>query len=231
MRPSAGFPHAPQATTWLIGAKLVAFLFFAFVRTQGLLEHLIPTPRTTIGELHLWQLVTGIFVERLDLGGVISLVLSLLILYWIGSQLEPRWGRRGFLILFFASGVLGTLVGCLVGLVLSPSEVLDGSGFAITALIVAWGLVNRGRDVLVFGRLPGKAHVVAAILVALPVVATLIDGRFAQLAGYLVAIAAAFVLTRGFLDPQVLVGRARSAWARRKYRVIDGGRKGPTYLN
>jgi hypothetical protein len=134
------------------------------------------------------------------------------------------------LLLFFASGIAGTTAGCLVDLWLQPGQPYMGATAPITALLTAWGFVHQGQQMLFFGRLPVKAHVVAAIFVCVPLLAMLRNGQFGALLGDLVAIATGFLMTRGFLDPQAVLRRARSAATRRRYRVIDGG-KGPPYMN
>ncbi len=220
-RAPSGIPHAPPATTGLLLGRIAAFLFLVFLNSDAVTTQLTASPADTISRLHLWQLVTALFVLPVNGGGLVQLFFELLLIYWIGSELEPRWGRRGFLVLFFVAGIIGNLATCSLGMFLDPNAPTYSAVFATTALLVAWGIVHRGEQRLMFGRLPVRPEVVAGLFVAIPLLADLLSHRYADLVGELLAILTSFVMVRGYLDPHVYVGRA----LRKRYRVLEGGKK------
>ena len=221
-RAPSGIPHAPPVTTGLLLGRIAAFLFLVFLNSPAVTAELTASPADTIGRLHLWQLVTALWVLPVNGGGLVQLFFELLLIYWIGGELEPRWGRRGFLILFFGAGIIGNLTTCSFGwMFFDRNAATQGAVFATTALLVAWGIVHRGEQRLMFGRLPVRPEIVAGLFVGIPLLADLLGGRYADLLGELVAIGTAFVLVRGYLDPHVYVGRA----IRKRYRVLEGGKK------
>jgi membrane associated rhomboid family serine protease len=228
-RAQSSLPLAPPATTGLLLGRIAAFLFLVFLSSEAVTAQLMASPADTIGRMHLWQLLTSLFVLPVSGGGLVQLIFELLLVYWIGGEVEPRWGQRGFLLLFFVAGIIGNLATCSLGMFLDPNAPTYGAVFATTALLVAWGIVHRGEQRLMFGRLPVRPEIVAGLFVAIPVLADLLGRRYASVAGELLAVLTAFAMVRGYLDPHVYVGRA----LRKRYRVLEGGksRKDPTLWN
>lgn len=112
----------------------------------------------------LWQGVTYMFLH----GGIWHLVFNMLILYFMGSEVEREIGTRNFLMVYFVSGILGGL-GWLV--LADPHQVCIGASGAIFGLMGAYVALfpNRYITVLLFFILPItlRAWVLVSILAAM----------------------------------------------------------------
>src|SRR6266550_3955256 len=64
---------------------------------------------------YVWQLLTFQFMH----GGVLHLLLNCWAIYMFGREVEEALGRRSFLTLYFASGIIGGLTQVAFGEVLS----------------------------------------------------------------------------------------------------------------
>ncbi len=112
----------------------------------------------------IWQVVTYMFLH----GSFMHLLFNMLILYFMGSEVERELGTRNFLIVYFVSGVLGGL-GWLV--LAEPHQVCIGASGAIFGLMGAFVALfpNRYITVLLFFILPitMRAWVLVSILATL----------------------------------------------------------------
>lgn len=118
---------------------------------------LILAPRAVLaGEV--WRLLTYAVVTS-SIGAVL---IDLLLLWQMGSELEPRWGSRKFALFLvlatLASGVLGAVVGGGAGL--SPT---------VLAVIFAWMLEAPSQSLLFFGVVPMSRFAFAALAAVLVV--------------------------------------------------------------
>lgn len=142
---------AVLAVIWLMSVLLQGAGFSGFTGPLGLLEPLALVPAAVVQRGFAWQLVTYAFLH--DPGGVVSLVFTVLALWFMGSPLEERWGARRV----FALLAVATLVGgvCVVaagfvsprifrGVVVSPAA-------AVSALLAAWGAVHARQRVSFLG--------------------------------------------------------------------------------
>jgi membrane associated rhomboid family serine protease len=128
----------------------------------GLLDSgILSVPAVWRGQV--WRLVTFVLFEV----GPLALIFSCLILYWFGADLAARWGARQFLAVFFGLGAMSGAVTCLVGLGWKAAALVPhaGSAPALDGLVVAWGLLHKGREVRLWGvvRLTGQWLIVAII--------------------------------------------------------------------
>ena len=111
----------------------------------------------------LWQPLTYMFLH----GGVFHLFINMLILYFIGTEVERTLGSRNFLIVYFVAGVLGGLG----WLLLSSGGICIGASGAVMGMLGAYAALFPHREitVLVFFILPitMKAWMLAAGLAAM----------------------------------------------------------------
>lgn len=113
-------------------------------------------------QAHIWQLVTYLFLH----GGPLHLLMNMLMLYFLGSEIERSLGRVHFLLLYFLSGLLGGLGWALL---MWPYEgVCVGASGAIFGLLGAFATLYPQREVmlLVFFVIPitMRAWVLALVL-------------------------------------------------------------------
>lgn len=111
----------------------------------------------------LWQPLTYMFLH----GGVFHLFINMLILYFIGTEVERTLGSRNFLIVYFVAGVLGGMG----WLLLSAGGICIGASGAVMGMLGAYAALFPHREitVLVFFILPitMKAWMLAAGLAAM----------------------------------------------------------------
>jgi membrane associated rhomboid family serine protease len=177
----------------------------------------------------VWQLVTSLFVN-VDFWGFFFNVLGL---WFAGATIERAFGRRRFLVLFFATGLLANLL--IVGLmpVFGGEVVAPGCSQGVLATFVAIGVLYGRSPMQVWGQLALQARILAWIIVGMSLVGSLAQGSW----GYFFATAAAqslaYVLSGGKAGPITAFFAGLRGHRRGGLGVLEGGRgKGrKDYLN
>jgi membrane associated rhomboid family serine protease len=170
---------------WLIVANVVIWVGF-----QILLEgyagipfnrHFALYPGKFIYEFFLWQPFTYMFLHSLQ---VSHILFNMMMLWFIGVELEQRWGRKFFLAYYIICGagsailysfimaIYSALTGGQTGLVV---PVLGASG-AIFGLLLAYGILFGERTMHFMMVFPMKAKYFVTILGAIEVVSILTSG-------------------------------------------------------
>ncbi|MCC7440359.1 MAG: rhomboid family intramembrane serine protease [Bdellovibrionales bacterium] len=152
----------------LLVANLVAFVVqhsvdqFLGGDLQGLLGLV---PAAFVGKFHLWQLFTYPFLHA----DVVHLFLNLMMLAFVGGELDALWGSRRFLsFYFFCSTVAGTLYLLFQIFVSHGLHVpMVGASGAIYGLLMAYGLIYGERTLLFMLLFPMKAKYFIWILAGL----------------------------------------------------------------
>ncbi|MFO0801020.1 MAG: rhomboid family intramembrane serine protease [Gemmataceae bacterium] len=101
----------------------------------------------------VWRLVTPTFLHFPN--GLLHIIFSMLVLYWVGRQLEERYGSREFLAFYVLAGFLSYLTLFLAELagVLAPTAVI-GSNAAVDAAFVVFAFLYPHQRILLFFVLP-----------------------------------------------------------------------------
>lgn len=121
----------------LIGAFLLQQLLgLAGVNTGGLLA----LSRYGMGRGMVWQLVTYMFLHA----DFVHIFLNLLTVFFFGPAVEEALGRRTFLGLFFACGVLGGLGWLLLD---HGGGLCLGASAGVFGIIGAFGALNFSRPI------------------------------------------------------------------------------------
>ena len=135
----------PLATKVLIALNVVVYLITAAgggaVGRGGDLQSRLALFGPAVARGEWYRLVTSGFVHY----GLIHIGFNMLLLYQLGSMLEPALGRIRFLALYFAA----LLTGSFGALLLSPSALTGGASGAVFGLFgaAAIGLYHRGVNV------------------------------------------------------------------------------------
>lgn len=211
----------------IIQALLFGLYIMASPLRPRLAAHLALGPLVASGEL--WQPVTSLFVH-LDLW---SFIFDLIGLWFVGATIERDLGRRRFLVMFFASGVLANVaIAAFIGL-FQWNVVYSGCGDSVLALFVGLGVIYGRTQVRVFGSLALQARVLSAIFVGLSVLSALMQGAWPALAGTLIAVSLGYFLSGG--KTRWILEFVSHVWPRRRsgLQVLDGGRgkSGKKYVN
>ncbi|HSX10450.1 MAG TPA: rhomboid family intramembrane serine protease [Chlamydiales bacterium] len=131
------------------------------------LQSLLALSWAGIEQLHLWQLITYLFVGAgpLSFGSLVQLAFNMYILWMFGTALIERSHPGRFFTLYFGSGLFAGLIS-LLPLYFSPT-ILTGTTSVVYAIMVAWVMLNPGSQLLLFFALPFKAHWLVVFLIGL----------------------------------------------------------------
>ncbi len=170
-------------TPWLIGITVATWLAQLVTRDAawGGLSALGWYDPNRIFQGEVWRLLTPSFLnpER----ELLPLVFGMIILYWVGTQLEERYGSREFLVFYLTAGVVSHLAFLLVELVgLAPAAIVYGSGPTVNAAFVLYAFLNPRATVLLFFVLPVPIWLVAACYVAFSALGVAAGAGFAFVA-------------------------------------------------
>jgi membrane associated rhomboid family serine protease len=232
------FGPGPLSTAlkYLIGANVGLFVLPAVVGlwAPALASRFLWTfglkPGDVIGEFHIWQLVTYMFLH----GGVIHVVFNMLALWMFGTELERIWGTRDFLKFYFVTGVGAAVLTVLVSLLpfefgaaLRDSIVIGASG-AIYGLLLAYGMYFPDRPIYMYLLFPIPAKYFVMIMGAIAFYSSLGESGVAN-ATHLGGLLVAYVyLKRGNAHPLSEIKYRYLKWkinrVRKKFDVYSGGR-------
>lgn len=106
----------------------------------------------------VWTLVTYTLVESRFFG----ILFGMMWLYWVGSVVESRLGRTGFVVLYLASAASMALFGGVAATVTGKPIVVAGAYPPIDALTVVWGALHMDEEIRLYGVLPIKGKWMAA---------------------------------------------------------------------
>jgi membrane associated rhomboid family serine protease len=112
------------------------------------------TPDLAVKNHYLWQLVTYAFLHA----DVMHLFFNLLMLAFIGSELEMIWGRAKFLRYYFFCSIMAGITYLVIALLAdqTSTEMVGASG-GIYGLLMAYGLIFSERVLLFMMLFPMKA--------------------------------------------------------------------------
>lgn len=138
-------------------------------------------PISIIERIYLWQPLTYMFLHSLS---PMHIIFNMLLLWWVGSELELHWGRRFFTAYYFICGigaaiiyVFGVTSYSLLTNQVQPllSPVVGASG-ALFGLMLAYGILFGDRVVYFMFVFPMKARIFIMIIGGLEVVMLLNHG-------------------------------------------------------
>ena len=222
-----GARPTPGATGLLV-TLVASFLILVFAREETALwvrKYCALRPQEAFGP-RPWQLVTSWLVQD-RLGTVIGDVFGV----WIfGTVVEQQVGRRQMLTLFGIAQLCSALAITMAGRLLHPwvpgmDIAVTGSGPAVVALIMAFGIIYGDRSFLFFGIAEMRARTLAWLSIGIGVGVAVLNLAWLTLIGDLVGIGI------GWLFMSHAVTRIEHAYQRwrfrrlkRRYKVIPGGR-------
>lgn len=164
---------------WLLGNVIIEQYFLSEPKITLLFAL---TPFSVIRDYFLWQPFTYMFLHDLN---PLHLVFNMLLLWWLGSELERMWGSRFYLVYYFVCGVGAALLYCFVALIYSiyTGKVdllitpVVGASAAIFGMMIAYGIYFGERMMLFMFIFPMKAKHFVWILVGIEVVMMLNPGQ------------------------------------------------------
>ncbi len=241
MRGSASYQASPYPpfrgmVAVLIGINVAVYIALTVDRTAvnadlGRLDYwLAMIPFKVWSEGQIWRLFTYMFLH----GPLFHILFNMFVLWMFGSECENVMGRRRFLFYYLFTGVGAAL--CQLGLAaLMPAAlagtVMIGASGAVYGLLLAYALYFPNRWLLLFFVLPVRAKYLVLGFAALEFLLAMTnfqDGiaHMAHLGGLLFG----FLLLKHRTlksDLRYWYLRAKGAYYRRKFRVLQGGRDEP----
>jgi membrane associated rhomboid family serine protease len=134
-------------------------------------------PAGFVMQFRFWQLFTYVFLH----GDVMHLFLNLMMLAFIGGELEAVWGTKRFSIYFFFCSVMAGIFYLLLQLFISKEGLLYtpmvGASAGIYGLLIAYGLIFGERVLLFMLLFPMKAKHFIWILAAIEFMSTVFSPR------------------------------------------------------
>jgi len=105
-----------------------------------------------------WTPFTYMFLH----GGVMHILFNMLGLFFFGPRLEERLGGRGFLGLYFVSGLSGAALS-----ILTPHALIIGASGAVFGVLVGFAYYWPRAQIYIWGILPVQARVLVVAFIAL----------------------------------------------------------------
>lgn len=229
----------PRMTPFMKG--LLGLVFGAYV-LQLVLENWVGLPVFAslafephrLGPWSALRVVAYPFVEHPEYGQPLSVLLSLLFLWWSAGPFETRYGtRRAVQLLAFAT-VFSAAAATLVSLVFPARIPLFGVSVWITATIAALAFsLPREAQLSFFGVLPLKRDHLLVVLLVFPLLNFLRSRDFVSLAADLAAIGAGVLFILWLRRPPRAARTKKKPAGSGAFRVIRGGGADdpPKYLN
>lgn len=109
------------------------------------------TPSLAIGRLHVWQIVTYMFLHSPDY--LFHLLLNMLMLWMFGTQVETAMGTRAFVRYYFICGIGAGLTTCLM----FWDSLTYGASGAVYGVMLAYAMLFPTRQILFWFIFPMRA--------------------------------------------------------------------------
>jgi membrane associated rhomboid family serine protease len=172
---SFSFGPGPISTALkvIIGVNVALFLLTTIMPQLRIELGLVPM--WVVTRLHVWQLVTYMFIHA----GAFHILFNMLALWMFGAELERVWGTRNFLKFYFVTGIGAGMLTVLVSLLpfapvaqLYASDIVGASG-AVYGLLLAYALYFPDRPVYMYFLFPIPAKVFVAIMGAIALLSSI----------------------------------------------------------
>ena len=134
----------PNLINILIGGQILVYAIELFVNQY--ISFYLSLSRSALFAGQIWRLFTFVLVPFSG-GGPLSVVLGIYFTWFIGTALEREWGDFRYTV-YLLSGVLGTVLGCLLTGVTASTYCLSLS------LLLAFAMLYPEVQVLLFFVIP-----------------------------------------------------------------------------
>lgn len=168
-----------KVVKYLIIANVTVWLVFQIIIEGYLFPNLDLSlyfglvPQNIFLQFFVWQFGTYMFLH--DTANVMHLVFNMFTLWWIGGELEQKWGSKSFLSYYLSCGIGAALI-YFVGVFgyylvtghVTPLQIpVVGASGAIFGLMLAYGILFSERQLLFMFIFPMKAKYFTLILGAI----------------------------------------------------------------
>jgi membrane associated rhomboid family serine protease len=239
MTPSVKWIMIATVAIWLF-LQVIAEGYFGVPFSHYFALH----PDQVIFNFFMWQPFSYMFLHTSSVGHILF---NMLTLWFVGAELEQRWGKRFFVFYYFSSGVGAALFYCLgvaIYFLMTGNSValripVLGASGSIFGLLLAYGLLFGERVIHFMMLFPMKAKLFVLILAGVELVSLLGSGiagsevaNLAHLGGFLAGYLTLVIYTR----LQRIQWRRQSQKGRKLRLVVDNENTsktgdGPKYWN
>lgn len=170
--------------------KIIIFTVAVWIVGQIILEKYFGLPFTVyfsliplnvVRDFYLWQPLTFNFLHS---DNWMHIVMNMLMLWWLGSELEIRWGSKFFLFYYLLSGIgagiIYTIGMWIYMLITGYSQGLEipvvGASGAVFGIMLAYGILFGERVIYFMMIFPMKARHFLIVLGAIEVIVLLNSG-------------------------------------------------------
>lgn len=193
-RPSP-FASLPKFRRGSFVLFVIAAVVSAMLGDQPVAQQLLLLPGNVLQGQDLWSPITANVIFRNGaMGGLIG---TLVVQWFIGSELEGFWGAKKYLLLVIGAGIAGHLTSVLVATFVPAVAVtqLGGTTPIDMAAVTAFGFVFKDRPLRLLAAIPLNAQWLAALFVGLSLLSALFRGPWPEAIPILVAVAVAAAVT------------------------------------
>jgi membrane associated rhomboid family serine protease len=236
---------------WLLGLNIGIWLILQVIvegyilKSQSITWMFGLVPQNLFSNFFVWELVTYMFLHSQN---VFHIVFNMLLLWWLGSELEQRWGSRFFLVYYLATGIGAAIIYAgavlLHSLITSSTAVwtspVVGASGAVFGLMLAYGIIFGERVVYFMMIFPMRAKYFVMILGAVEVVTLLnsgIGGSDVANLAHLGGLISGFLFLQGYTRIEQRRWRKQSDRRGRGLRLVvnndnkNDEKGGPRYWN
>lgn len=176
-----------QIVKWLIIINVAIWIVLQIIIGKnffpGLIEYLFGlVPEKVISSFFIWQPFTYLFLH--SVGQISHIVFNMLMLWFLGSELEMRWGGKFFLTYYLFTGVGAALIyiffiaaySLAVGDILPLKIPVIGASGSIFGLMMAYGMIFGERIIYFMFLFPMRAKYFVLILGVIELMTLLSSG-------------------------------------------------------
>ena len=226
-KPQMMVPLTP-AVKWII-IVTVGFWFVGQVLLETFLRvrfssWLALYPEKVIFNFYAWQLITYMFLHTLQ---ITHILFNMLLLWFIGSELEQRWGTKFFVAYYLICGVGAAIIytvgmgiyAAATGHQVGLSVPVIGASGAVFGLLLAYGIIFGERIVYFFMVFPMKAKyfvMIMGVVEFASMITASIEGSEVAYLAHLGGIATGYLFLTGYTRWQ------RLRWAQKAQQKHKG---------
>lgn len=160
---------------------LLQILLEQFVLDTPWVTQLLALHPGKVLEFFIWQPVTYMFLHAMD---PFHILFNMLILWWLGTELEQVWGARYFTLYYFVCGIGAAVIYSLITVVysivsgnLGPLVIpVVGASGAVFGMLLAYGILFGDRIVYFMFIFPMQARWFVMIIGGMEVIMLLNQG-------------------------------------------------------
>lgn len=222
-------PPLTPAIKWILIICVGMWFFFQIILDNlmgfSITQYLALIPHQALFDFYFWQPLTYMFLHSTK--EVSHIIFNMLMLWFLGAELEQKWGTRSFLMFYLVNGfcagliyIFGTAIYALItgsqgGLII---PVVGASG-ALFAVMMAYARFFGDRLIYFFMIFPMKARYFVMILAFIQLVSMMTSSARGEEVAYLAHLGG---LASGFLYLVAWQWWLKRQWNKKSKRKTHG---------